>query len=145
MDEAAYRKTLQATHPLLCPFSKAMFSACVACPRAGRMNLAERELIVCDEAGLQKRCTRMHDALRHNFGFAIHILHDEAPIPHAQEMRIQCGGLRGLQDVLRGDAEVKDVDELMCSVLQRWPEEGDIPFSEVVHAAHQHYQGRHSR
>ena len=143
MDEAAYRKTLEATHPLLCPFGKALFSACVACSQAGRMNLAEREFIVCREAALQQRCTRMHDALRHNFGFAIHTLHDEAPIPHGQEMRIQCGGLRGLQDVLRGDAEVADVDELIRAALQSWPEDGDIPFSAVVHAAHLHYKGRH--
>lgn len=143
MDEAAFRQTLEATHPLLCPFSKALFSGCVACAQAGRMNLAERELIVCRETVLQQRCARMHDALRHNFGFAIHILHDEAPIPHGQEMRIQCGGLRGLQDVLRGDAEVADVDELMRAALQSWPEDGDIPFSAVVHAAHLHYKGRH--
>lgn len=143
MDEAAYRQTLQATHPLLCPFGKALFSACVACSQAGRMNLAERELIVCRKTELQTRCVSMHDALRHNFGFAIHTLHDEAPIPHGQEMRIQCGGLRGLQDVLRGDAEVTDVDGLMRAVMQRWPEEGDIPFSEVVHAARLHYKGRH--
>lgn len=143
MDEAAYKKTLQATHPLLCPFGKALFSGCVACSQAGRMNLAERELIVCSQAALQSRCTRMHDALRHNFGFAIHTLHDEAPIPHAQEMRIQCGGLRGLQDVLSGDAGVKDVDELMGAALQCWPNEGNIPFSQVVHAARLHYQGRH--
>ncbi len=145
MDEAAFRQTLEATHPLLCPFGMALFSGCVACSQAGRMNLAERELIVCREADLQQRCVRMHDALRHNFGFAIHTLHDEAPIPHGQEMRIQCGGLRGLQDVLRGDAEVTDVDELMRAALQNWPEEGDIPFSAVVHAAHLHYQGRHRK
>ncbi len=143
MDESAYRQTLQATQPLQCPFAKALFSGCVACPLAGRINLAEREVIVCSKADAQQRCADMHDALRHNFGFAIHTLHDDAPIPHGQEMRIQCGGLRGLQDVLRGNAEVTDVDGLMRAVLQRWPEEGEIPFSEVVHAARLHYKGRH--
>jgi hypothetical protein len=142
MDEAAYRKTLQATHPRLCPFGKALFSGCVACSMAGRANLAERELVVCRDAARQGRCIRMHDVLRHNFGFAIHTLDDDAPIPHGQEMRIQCGGLRGLQYVLCGDAEVTDVAVLMEAVRQFWPA-GDIPYSQVVHAAHRYYTGRH--
>jgi len=143
MDEAAYRRILAATHPLPCPFAKALFAGCASCRLAGRLNLAEREIIVCREQAPQQRCQAMHDALRHNFGFAIRAVDDDTPIPHAQEMRIQCGGLRGLSDVLRGEAVVADVDELMRAALQCWPEQDDIPFSEVVHAAHLHYKGRH--
>ena len=143
MDEAAYRRTLEATHPLLCPFAKALFAGCAGCTLAGRLNLAEREIIVCREAAPQQRCRVMHDTLRHNFGFAIGEVHDDAAIPHGQEMRIQCGGLRGLSDVLCGDPAVADVDGLMRQLAGRWPDADDIPYAEVVRAARLLYKGRH--
>ncbi|MEW5902835.1 MAG: hypothetical protein AB1722_00635 [Pseudomonadota bacterium] len=143
MDEAAFRQRLEATHPLLCPFAKALFAGCAGCALAGRLNLAEREIVVCREEAAQQHCRAMHDALRHNFGFAIREVHDDAAIPHAQEMRIQCGGLRGLSDVLCGDPAVADVAGLMRQLAGRWPDADDIPYAEVVRAARMLYKGRH--
>lgn len=143
MDEAAFRQRLEATHPLSCPFAKALFAGCAGCPLVGRLNLAEREIIVCRESAAQQHCGAMHAALRHNFGFAIGEVHDDAAIPHAQEMRIQCGGLRGLSDVLCGDPAVADVAGLMQGLAARWPDAEDIPYAEVVRAARMLYKGRH--
>ncbi len=143
MDEDEFRKHRAAIPGPRCPFAKALLATCAACQLAGRINLAERELIICHESLAQQRCQQMHDLLRHNFGFAIGTLHDDAPLPHAQEMRIQCGGLRGLHDVLHGTPDVADANSLMDDVLQRWPDPEALPYSAVVHAARLHYKGRH--
>ena len=142
MDEAHFRQRLQALQHHLCPFHKAILSACVACTRADRVQIAEREIVMCGDAASHLRCQELHGHLRHNFGFAVGVLHDEVPLPHAQEMRIQCGGLRGLGAVLAADPEVKDVDALLDRILQGAGSLGDIDFSAVVHAAREHYQGR---
>ncbi|GAB4415285.1 MAG: hypothetical protein OHK0054_05320 [Sideroxydans sp.] len=142
MDEAVYRERIRQAEQVACPFAKAILSACAACTQATRVQVAERELVVCETPACHRRCDMLHDLLRHNFGFAIGQLRDEAPIPHAQEMRIQCGGLRALSQVLRDQAEVADVDDLLRGLLQRWPDPMEIPYAEVVHAARLLYKGR---
>lgn len=142
MDEAHFRQRLQVLQQHLCPFNKAILSACVACTRADRVQIAEREIVVCDEAASHTRCRELHGQLRHNFGFAVGVSHDDVPLPHAQEMRIQCGGLRGLGVVLAANPEVKDVDTLLDHMLQSVGDTGEIDFSAVVRAAREHYHGR---
>ncbi|MGB7536651.1 MAG: hypothetical protein WCD32_02490 [Azonexus sp.] len=58
-------------------------------------------------------------------------------------MRVQCGGLKGLQHTLNGGAEVESVDELLENALHHWGDIEDIPYSDVVHAAASAYKGRH--
>ncbi len=64
-------------------------------------------------------------------------------LPHAQEMQVQCGGLKGLQQTLSGIAEVADVDQLLRQASAQWGDSDDFPYSEVVHAAATAYKGRH--
>jgi len=142
MDETIFRLRLQALQHSLCPFQQAILNACVACARSDRIQIAEREVVVCGEAASHARCRDLHGHLRHNFGFALGVLHDDVPLPHAQEMRIQCGGLRGLGAMLAADPEVKNVDALLDQILQDEGRLEDIDFSAVVHAAREHYQGR---
>ncbi len=141
MDEQAFRERQQAMQQRRCVFAKAIFSACAGCALADRIQIAEREIVRCRDAASQARCAALHHRLRQSFGFAIGELHDDAPIPHAQEMRIQCGGLLGLGLLLNGTAQADNVDVLLAQVWQRWGGIGDIPYSGVVHAARLCYQG----
>lgn len=142
MDETAYRQLYSEVIGRPCTFEKAVLSGCVACERSARIQIAEREAVTCNSASSLSRCTSLHDSLRQNFSFALHRVQDGTPLPHAQEMRVQCGGLKGLQYVLDGTAEVANVDTLVEFVLLRWSELTDIPYSEVVHAASLCFKGR---
>ena len=126
-----------------CTFEKAVLAGCVECKRAERVQIAERESVACLNQASLSRCTSLHIHLRHSFAFALKNVHEDAALSHAQEMRVQCGGLLGLQNVLDGSAEVDNVDALLDSVLQQWGELAAIPYSEVVHAAALCYKGRH--
>ena len=143
MDEAAYRQIFSEVIERPCTFEKAVLSRCVTCDRSERIQIAEREAVTCQAASSLSRCTSMHDNLRQSFSFALGKVRDEAPLPHAQEMRVQCGGLKGLQYVLNDNADVANVDALLDSVLQKWGDLSEIPYSEVVHAATLCYKGRH--
>ncbi|MBI5005888.1 MAG: hypothetical protein HZB95_02060 [Nitrosomonadales bacterium] len=143
MDEAAYRQKFAEVVARPCVFEKALLTRCVACERAQRKQIAEREAVTCHTAASHSRCGELHGQLRHAFSFALGTLHDDTVLPHAKEMRVQCGGLKGLQQEMRGDAEVANVDGLAENALRQWGDWAEIPWSQVVHAAAQCYKGRH--
>jgi hypothetical protein len=143
MDETAFRQRLSEMIERPCTFEKAVLAGCVACKCSERLQIAERESVKCINQASLSRCTSLHILLRHSFAFALKNLHEDAALSHAQEMRVQCGGLLGLQNVLNDGTEVDNVDALLDSVLQQWGELSAIPYSEVVHAAALCYKGRH--
>lgn len=142
MDETALRQKISELNERPCTFEKAILADCVECERADRIQIAEHERVACMHQASLSRCISLHDLLRHSFSFALKNLHDNVMLSHAQEMRVQCGGLLGLQNVLNGETEVEDVDALLDDVLQRWGDLSDIPYSEVIHAAALCYKGR---
>jgi hypothetical protein len=142
MDEAAYRQALTSAFPRNCPFEKSILTHCAACSMAAKHNIAERELVACNDAVAHQRCKALRDLFRHSFAFALGKPHIEGPLPHAQEMRIQCGGLKGLQFVLDENAEVSDVAALLERVQQRYGNLADLPFSLIVQRANDLYKRR---
>lgn len=143
MDEAAYRQKFAEVVARPCVFEKALLARCVACSCEQRIQIAEREAVTCREAESHFRCHGLHERLRRGFSFALGTTHDDTVLPHAQEMRVQCGGLKGLQQVLSGDADVANVAGLSANALRQWGDWDGVPWSEVVHAAAQCYKGRH--
>jgi len=126
-----------------CPFERSILRGCAACTQSEKIQIAERELVKCRNMASHSRCSELYPHLRRSFSFALGILRVDTPLPHAQEMRVQCGGLKGLQHTLNGDTEVDNVDELLGNALRQWGEIEDIPYSDVVHAAATAYKGRH--
>ena len=143
MDEIAFRQRLGGLSRLHCPFAQAILGSCAACSKAERVLIAEREVVTCLAPADHARCRALHGQLRRSFSFALGSPHAEAPLPHAQEMRVQCGGLKGLQQTLDGSTEVADIDRSLASAVAHWGAIENIPYSEVVHAATLAYKGRH--
>lgn len=142
MDETAYRQILSATIPSTCPFEKTILSHCAACSKAEKRNIAEREIVACNNAEALERCIALRDLLRHNFTFALGKLHIDGPLPHAQEMRMQCGGLRGLQFSLDANDQVCDIAALVVMAQQKFGELADFPYAQIVRLANTHYKAR---
>lgn len=142
MDETAYRQILSATAPNACPFEKSLLSGCAACSRAERCNIAEREIVNCTDAQALARCIALRDQFRLNFTFALGRPHIEGPLPHAQEMRMQCGGLKGLQAVLDDSDQVKDVAALLDMCQQKFGSLSDFPYEQIVRLAKTLYKAR---
>lgn len=109
---------------------------------AVKRNIAERELIVCNSENAHDRCIALRDLLRHNFTFALGKLHIDGPLPHAKEMRMQCGGLKGLQLALDDSDEVHDIDVLLTMAQQKFGGMADFPYLQIVQYANNHYKSR---
>jgi hypothetical protein len=142
MDETAYRQTLTSAIPRYCPFEKTILTHCAACSKAEKHNIAEREVVACSSAVAHEHCIALRDLLRHNFTFALGKLHIDGPLPHAQEMRMQCGGLRGIQFLLDGNDEVHDIAELLKMAQQRYDGLEELPYSQIVQRVNNHYTVR---
>jgi hypothetical protein len=142
MDETAYRQILSANITGACPFEKSILSNCAACSKAEKHNIAEREVVACNNTDALARCIALRDLLRHNFTFALGKLHIDGPLPHAQEMRMQCGGLKGLQFSLDASDEVRDVSALVAMAQHKFGELADFPYSLIVQRANIVYKGR---
>jgi hypothetical protein len=142
MDESAYKKTYAEVAGRPCVFEQALLGHCAACSLALHIQIAEREAATCPLAASHARCHDLHNQLRRCFSFALGVPTD-GELPHAKEMRVQCGGLMGMQQLLSGDAEVADVDALITEVMAEWGDWSEVPWSEVVHEAAQNYKGRH--
>lgn len=142
MDETAYRQALTTSIPRYCPFEKSVLTRCAACSRAEKHNIAEREIVACNDEEARQGCIALRDLLRHNFTFALGKLHIDGPLPHAKEMRMQCGGLKGLKYLLDGNEEVNDVAALLVTAQQRNGDLAELPFSLIVQRANDLYKGR---
>ena len=142
MDEKAYRQTVSATIRNFCPFEKTILARCAACSKAEKRNIAEREIVTCSNAEALELCIALRDLLRHNFTFALGKLHIDGPLPHAQEMRMQCGGLRGLQFSLDENDQVQDVAMLVVMAQQKFGGLAELPYAQIVGLANALYKAR---
>lgn len=132
MDETAYRQARQAAVQHPCAFEKALLAGCCACSLAQRRHIAEREAVACLDAVARASCVQLLQLLRRNAAFTLHLSRTDEQLTHAQEMKVQCGGLAGLQRVLAGSGEVEDVSRLVQSARQAQGELEGLPYTEIV-------------
>lgn len=142
MDEIAFREILSGAVARPCPFERSILRNCAACALAERLQIAEREAVMCQTASGHTRCKALYAQFRRSFSFALGVLRDDIPLPHAREMRVQCGGLKGLQYTLNGSAEIGNIDDLVTTALKQWGAIAEIPYSDVVRSAASAYKGR---
>ena len=136
MDERAFKDAYRAVSPLACPFEKAVLICQCACRESRRVNIAERVTVNCLDERAQGDCTLLLGLLRRNAAFALKLTHAGEPRPHAKDVKVQCGGLRGLQGVLRpelaAEAGVADIHDLVTEAQARFGSLQALPYSEIV-------------
>lgn len=136
MDEQAFRETCRVVNPLACPFEKAILICQCGCCEAGRINIAEREAVNCLDAAALEDCAQLLGLLRHNAAFALKLTHVDEVLPHAKHVKVQCGGLLGLQGVLQPESAeekpVADIRGLVLEALARFGNLQELPYNEIV-------------
>jgi hypothetical protein len=100
MEENEFRSTYRELNARPCVFEKAILARCGGCEHAQRLYLAEREGIGCGSPDAYKDCAGLLGLLREKALFALHLTQLQRPLGHGKELKLQCGGLRGLDAVL---------------------------------------------
>ena len=143
-NEDAYKLARRAYIEFSCPFERALLSRCVNCGRSRKLNLAEREAIACGDPAVREHCITFYHALHDNAQFALKI-NPDAPWPFGKEIRAQCGGVRGLAQMLDGEGdENTDTAETVLRALYEWGSCAQFPYSQIMRAV-VHYEPRKRR
>jgi hypothetical protein len=132
MDQDAFRETYREVNENFCAFEKSVLINQCNCSKAERFCIAEREGVHCLSEEGQARCLDALSILRDHATFALREL-TEGKLPHGKAMRVQIGGMRGLNKLLNGDdTQLPDVDAILQAAIQRWGSLEQLPFSEIM-------------
>ncbi len=118
-----------------CPFEKVIATRSCGCRSAARAQIAEREAIRCTDLEAQSVCVRLLGLLVKNGAFALRQTAKPAALPNAQALKIQRGGLLGLQRALDPHDDRERVDNIRALVdraLVRYKALSALPFPEIV-------------
>lgn len=114
-----------------CVFAKALFARAAQCELSRRRAIAEREVIECPSPTARTNCQALAQLARERARFVLK-LRDGTPVMHAQALRLQCGGLQGLQQAL--GAPKADVHCLVSSAQERHGSLTELPWDTIVQA-----------
>ena len=134
MDEDAYRVTYGAVNPLQCAFERAILRRCCGCERSIRRNIAEREAAGCDNAEALAQCSALKKQLKHASAFVLKMTHPDDPLPHTKELKLQCGGLLGLEH-LHESPEVLAVENIyatVCAAVNEYGSIAKLPYPTII-------------
>jgi hypothetical protein len=124
-------KTTEA--PLACAFGRALLARQAACPLATMVLEGEAERPRCASPVARTNCETLVALLRERGTFALKLPPPAAPLPHAAQLRVQCGGLEGLAEVAgAGASGPADVHALVARLQAAFGTLADIPFAPVV-------------
>jgi hypothetical protein len=144
VEEKEYRSTYRTLNRRRCVFEKAVLSRRCSCICSTRFYLADREGISCESASAHQRCEHFIQLLRKKAQFALRIKELGNELPHAKEIKVQNGGLLGLQRVLRpdlGTENVADIAGLTTLGERTFGSMERFPYQEIVKSI-VHFEGR---
>lgn len=136
MDEKEFKKAFKDVNDAPCVFAKAILRRCCRCSRSQKLFIAEREAVACKSPGARQRCAEVLAVLHDKATFALKLPHPETVLPHGKELKVQCGGMLGLQQALlpeQPDAEiVEDINGLLENAIEDYGSVEVLPYGEVV-------------
>lgn len=136
MDQDAYRKTYHQMNERFCLFEKCLFAGHAACTQSDRFNLAEREGIHCKSDNAQAQCGEFLNLLRHHSRFTLKSSDERDILSHAQALRLQVGGIRGLDQIIEVREEpvryVEDIHQLLNRAARLYDSLDQLPFNEII-------------
>lgn len=89
-------------------------------------------MVSCGDLAVRPVCAELLDLLHKNSLFALKLTHLQLPLPHGPEMRVQLGGLSGLQHEIDGGSEVRDIAALVNQARQQYDGLENLPYSTIV-------------
>lgn len=147
MDEHEYRELYHSLNSNRCVFEKALLTRRFGCSQVARINIAEREAAGCSNPVALDTCTELLDQMHSKATFALGLKHVNGPLPHAREMKVQCGGLLGLEAVMyetESPEGTADIFELVANALTQFEQIDMLPYSLIMKYI-SHYEGRPRR
>lgn len=136
MEEDEYRTTYSAVNQQRCVFEKALNSRRCFCSRMDRFYLADREGVGCQSQPARQRCGQLLETMRNNARFSLQMTRIAGPLPHNKEIKVQTGGLLGLQAIvnpaLEHSTSVQDIYRLINEAELLYGNLKAFPYTDIV-------------
>jgi len=136
MEENEFRGIYQKINTIRCPFEKALNSRRCDCSQSQRFLLAGRDGVGCQSKDSQTNCLELLTQMRSKAQFSLHLTKVDGPLPHNKEIRVQVGGLQGLQSLLnpelKADKPLEDVSHIVSAVHEQFGSFEQLPFDQIV-------------
>jgi len=148
MDEQEYRNTYHSINERRCVYEKTINSRRCTCNKSQRFHLADREGIACKSATGNALCSTLLNSMRSQARFALQLTHADSPLPHAKEIKVQTGGLLGLQGLLRpelaAETNINNAIGLIEDAIAQYGNLESIPYGIIVQSIVK-FEGRKKR
>jgi len=134
MDEDSYREAYERINTAPCAFEKGILSLKCKCAYQHMFRLADRHGVGCTDALMQQNCTTFLNHLRKQTRFIFKINVD-GPLPHNKEIKVQNGGMLGVQQLLLGDTSKQEVDDiagLMSQSIELYGSIEQVPYNLIM-------------
>lgn len=116
-----------------CPFSAPLITHHFACVLAKEVIHRGGTEIACTQDAAQARCAGLFERLKTAALPAFGVEDDLLSMPHSVLVKIQYGGLLGLQQLLSGPAErVDNIDALLQQAASQWGSLEAIPCDSLI-------------
>jgi hypothetical protein len=143
MDEKEYKEVYTSLASIPCLYEKSILALKITCAQSSLKNIAEREVVTCSSINYQIRCKAWLRLIREKSQFALQLSTIAGPLPHAKELKVQVGGIRGLNLVLGQMPNEMDlgVSDALDAAVEKFTDLAAVPFEQVVQAVAQ-FKGR---
>ncbi|HEC29010.1 MAG TPA: hypothetical protein ENI65_05435 [Gammaproteobacteria bacterium] len=148
MDESEYREIYHSVNNLRCCFEKAILTHRFSCKNLVKIMIADREGVGCSDQPAQEACHHLLDLIRKNATFVLKTSPSGGQLPHAKEIRVQCGGMIGIYHALKPDMEipagVEDIFGLIQEAGASYNGVDNLPYNDIIKTLSQ-FEGRKKR
>lgn len=115
-----------------CIFARALLVHSADCELAQRREIGERLRVDCSSPVARINCATLAALLHERARFALRLAPAGQPLLHLQTLRLQCGGLAAIAQVL-GSSD-RDVHRLVGLVHEVHGSSADLPWATIVAA-----------
>ena len=146
MEENEYKSTYSEIANIRCEFEKALTNNKAKCSYSRHFCLADREGYACKSRELSGKCRELLEMLRENSRFILKMQKTSNKLPHNMEIRVQVGGLSGIQTLFTPEQQdkIEDIFALLEQAENVYGSLEKLPYDRIVQSISS-YQGRKSK
>ena len=135
MEENEYKAVYNEITQIVCVFEKALTNNLCKCECSKHFWLADREGYACNSKQASDECAALLQQLRQSSRFSLKLPGVGAPLPHNMDIKVQAGGLSGLQK-LYGATDDKyitgNIHKLIGNAVALTGSVEALPYSEII-------------
>lgn len=137
MDEEEYKDVYHSVNSRRCVFEKASLTRRYQCENHVKINIGEREAAGCSNGSAQEQCKEFLRELRRNSAFVLKMtsISGNSALPHAKELKVQCGGLNGLYKAVYNEevsANITNIHGLLDMAMNEYQTIDKLPWQVII-------------